>query len=120
MIDLPTPEERRAEAQRLLAGLNGEYVAQRMGEKRSTISKWRRGERTPSLEDLLRLPGATGRPLAGHLQARLRRIGISDDDEEESLRAAVEGLAPQHDDETTEVPSEDDPDVPVQKPRQRR
>jgi len=119
MIDLPTPEERRTEAQRLLAGLNGQWVAERMSEKRSTISKWRRGERTPSLEDLLRLPGATGRPLAAHLQDRLRRIGLSDD-EEQSLRAAVEELAPQRGDETTEDPAEDDPDVSAPTSGQRR
>jgi transcriptional regulator with XRE-family HTH domain len=119
MIDLPTPEERRTEAQRLLAGLNGQYVAERMGESKSTISKWRRGERTPSLEDLLRLPGATGRQLAGHLQDRLRRIGISDD-EEESLRGAVEGLTLPPAGETTEGHAEDDPDVPEPRSEQRR
>lgn len=71
MIDFPTPEERRAEAQRLLDGLNGQYVADRMGVSKATVRLWRRGDRIPDLEDLLRLPEATQRPLDAGLQARV-------------------------------------------------
>jgi transcriptional regulator with XRE-family HTH domain len=76
VIDFPTSEERRAEAQRLLEGLSGPWVAGRMtGEdysvSKATIRLWRSGERIPDLEDLLRLPEATGRPLDEQLRARI-------------------------------------------------
>ena len=71
MIDFPTPEERRTEAQRLLEGLNGQWVAERMGISKATVRLWRRGERIPDLEDLLRLPDATQRPLDVGLRARI-------------------------------------------------
>lgn len=76
MIDFPSAEERRAEAQRLLEGLGGQWVADRMSVGDYTVSKatirlWRRGERIPDLEDLLRLPAATGRALDQDLYERL-------------------------------------------------
>lgn len=71
MIDFPTPEERRKEAQRLLEGLTAAWVAERIGMSKATVSKWKRGERIPDLEHLLRLPDATNRPLAASLQERL-------------------------------------------------
>lgn len=95
MIDLPTPEERKTEAQRLLAGLTGAWVAKRMGRDRNTIALWTSGKRTPNLEDLLRLPGATKRPLSASLQERLARYVESisspegDPDEEQAANAAV-------------------------------
>lgn len=76
MIDFPTPEERRAEAQRLLEALPGQWVADRMSGNgysvdKATVRLWRRGERIPSLEALLRMPAATGRPLNPQLHARI-------------------------------------------------
>jgi transcriptional regulator with XRE-family HTH domain len=71
MIDFPTREERRTEAQRLLEGLNGQWVADRMGISKAKVSKWKRGERVPNLEDLLRLPDATGRALDPVLHERI-------------------------------------------------
>jgi hypothetical protein len=76
VIDFPTAEERRTEAQRLLDGLGGQWVAERMSMAGYSVSKatvrlWRRGERIPDLEDLLRLPAATDRPLDPALYRRL-------------------------------------------------
>ena len=74
MIDLPTPEERCLEAKRLLEGLNGQWVADRVGVSKATVRLWRRGERIPDLEDLLRLPGATGRSLDPAIAERVSRL----------------------------------------------
>ena len=76
MIDFPTDEERRAEAQRLIDGLSGRWVAERMtsdGRKigKETINLWRNGKRIPDLEDLIRLTYATGRPLDPQLRTRI-------------------------------------------------
>jgi transcriptional regulator with XRE-family HTH domain len=94
MIDLPTPEERKAEAQRLLAGLNGQWVAERMDRDRNTIALWKSGKRIPDLEDLLRLPDATNRPLSTSLRERLARYikGVSNSAEDE-VRAADDAVA---------------------------
>ena len=85
MIDFPTPSERRAEAQRLLEGLNGQWVAERMGFHKNTINFWRSGKRIPNLENLLRLAAATGRPLASDLQQRL--FGADPPPEKDALAA---------------------------------
>jgi transcriptional regulator with XRE-family HTH domain len=71
MIDFPTKAERRTEAQRLLEGLNSQWVAERFGNSKATVRLWKSGERTPKLEDLLRLVVATGRPLSRDLQQRI-------------------------------------------------
>ena len=76
MIEYPTAEERRAEAKRLLDGLSGQWVADRMTDDEHHVSKatvrlWRRGDRIPDLEDLLRLADATQRPLSPLLRARI-------------------------------------------------
>ena len=76
MIDYPTAEERRMEAQRLLDGLAPRWVAERMRSADYTIGKatirlWKRGERVPDLEDLLRLVEATQRPLDPDLRMRI-------------------------------------------------
>jgi transcriptional regulator with XRE-family HTH domain len=94
MIDLPTPEERKAEAQRLLDGLTGAWVAERMDRDRNTIALWKSGKRIPDLEDLLRLPGATNRPLTAQMQERLVRYieGVRSSAEDE-VRAADEAVA---------------------------
>lgn len=70
----PTRDERRAEARRLLDGLNGQWVARRMGMGDATISAWRRGDRVPDLGDLLALAIAVGRPLAAELDDRVIRL----------------------------------------------
>ena len=94
MIDFPTPEERRAEAQRLLEGLGGQWVADRMSHgdysvSKATVRLWRRGERIPDLEDLLRLPAATGRPLDPKLKARI----FADDPPDDALGKAQPNAA---------------------------
>jgi transcriptional regulator with XRE-family HTH domain len=71
MIDFPTKAERRIEAQRLLEGLNSQWVAERFGNSKATVRLWKSGERTPKLEDLLRLVVATGRPLSPDLHGRI-------------------------------------------------
>jgi hypothetical protein len=77
MIDYPTTEERRSEAQRLLDGLAPRWVANRMSAVddysigKATVRLWKRGERVPDLEDLLRLVDATQRPLDPELRTRL-------------------------------------------------
>jgi hypothetical protein len=77
MIDFPSPEERSAEAKRLLEGLAPKWVANRMSAVddysigKATVRLWKRGERVPDLEDLLRLVVATGRPLRRDLHERI-------------------------------------------------
>jgi hypothetical protein len=76
VIDFPSPEERREEAMRLLEALPGQWVAERMSDggysvSKATVRLWRRGDRVPELEDLLRMPAATGRPLDPKLRARI-------------------------------------------------
>ena len=61
---------------RLLEALPGQWVAERMSGDGYSVSKatvrlWRRGDRIPDLEDLLRMPAATGRPLNPRLRARI-------------------------------------------------
>lgn len=69
----PTKEERRAEAQRLLAGVRAHYVAERMGVSDATIGAWRRGDaqRAPDLGDLIALSIAVERPLSRELADRV-------------------------------------------------
>jgi transcriptional regulator with XRE-family HTH domain len=111
MIDLATPEERRAEAQRLLAGLNGQWVAERMSRDRNTIALWKSGKRIPDLQDLLKLPSATKRPLSAWLQERLARYveSVSTPTDSEEERAADAGAAELP--RLLDAESEEDPEV---------
>jgi hypothetical protein len=130
MIDYPTTEERRSEAQRLLDGLAPRWVAERMRTVdynigKATVRLWKRGERVPDLEDLLRLVVATGRPLSRDLHDRIfgsqaiketrpgeperateRTEGVSE--EQSAVDATTAGLRSLPTDETPDHPAEDD------------
>ena len=71
MIDLPTDAERRKEARRLLRGYIASWVAAEMGRDRDTVARWKRGARTPELDDLLRIAHAIKKPLNASLHRRL-------------------------------------------------
>jgi transcriptional regulator with XRE-family HTH domain len=45
-----------------------------MGISKATVRLWRRGERIPEMQDLLRLPKATNRPLNPTLRSRYAQI----------------------------------------------
>jgi hypothetical protein len=102
MQPVPSRAERRAEAQRLLAGVTASYVADALSKLRcetvapSTINSWRAGTRIPSLDDLLLLPAATGRPMLPELRERLARILSGDvmagGDDEPGKPSAAEHL----------------------------
>jgi transcriptional regulator with XRE-family HTH domain len=79
MIDFPTRAERRIEAQRLLEGLSPQWVAERFGNSKPTVSLWKQGTRIPNLEDLLRLVVATGRPLSRDLHDRIFRTPATEE-----------------------------------------
>lgn len=73
-MQAPTREELSAEAKRLLEGLSGGWVAERMGVSDATVGAWRRGTRVPDLGAVLLLAIITRRPLAPEIDAQVEEL----------------------------------------------
>ena len=85
-----TDDELREEMARLLIGVKSKWVAQQVGVSRQTIYAWRMGEGV-TIDRLLEVAEAVGRPLRRDLKARLDAMADASDPEEKEPPAVASG-----------------------------